>query len=83
MKRGIVGMVGIFVMLTGCLLDPDYCRMPNLFHPGHISEQRERMKQFDPYSRSDIGPSIAGERPHGTDRETPIPEHLEEYQPQR
>lgn len=71
------------VAFSGCLCDPDYCRMPDFFHPGHISEQQERMKQFDPYSRSDIGPRIGGERPQGADRETPVPKQLYEYQPRR
>lgn len=67
----------------GCLCDPDYCRMPNLLHPGHISEQQDRMKQFDPFARSDIGPKIEGDRPHGADRATDTPKHLDEYKTRR
>lgn len=83
MKYVAIGIIGSLVIFSGCLCDPDYCEMPNLFHPGHISKQQERMKRFDPYSRSDIGPKISGDRPQGADRETPIPEQFKEYQPRR
>jgi hypothetical protein len=66
---------------TGCLCDPEYCAMPNLFHPGHINEQRDRMKRFDPFSRTDIAPVIEGDRPNGSQQQTPLPQHFRQYPP--
>jgi hypothetical protein len=67
--------------ITGCLCDPENCGMPNLFHPGHISAQRDRMKRFDPFSRTDIGPTIEGDRPCGSQQQTPLPQHFKQYPP--
>ena len=39
--------------------------MPDLFHPGHLDEQKSRMEQFDPFARTDKGPAIRGDRPNG------------------
>ena len=60
----------------GCLFDPEYCRYPDLFHPGHIDNQRERAEQFDPFSRSDVGPKIVGDRPSGALDATPANQKL-------
>ncbi|MDR2440491.1 MAG: hypothetical protein LBE12_14110 [Planctomycetaceae bacterium] len=74
-------LIGLLTCFSGCLCDPEYCAMPNLFHPGHINEQRDRMKQFDPFIRTDIGPKIDGDRPHGSQQETPLPQHFNQYPP--
>ena len=66
-----------YTVLSGCA--SDNIGMPNLFHPGHISEQQDRMKRFDPFARSDIGPRIEGDRPNGSQNQTPTPQHLNEY----
>ncbi len=70
----------VFLFSTGCLCDPEYCRMPDILHPGHISVQQERMKRFNPFTRSDIGHKIDGDRPQGSDQETPVEKKLDEYQ---
>lgn len=77
-------LAGVFTLslFSGCLCDPDYCRYPNLLHPGHISEQTDRMKRFDPYTSQTAGPKIEGDRPHGADKETPLPQFYEEYKSQ-
>jgi hypothetical protein len=64
-------LIILLPFFMGCLCDPENCRYPDLFHPGHISEQQERMKRFDPFTRSDIGPKIAGDRPSGALDQTP------------
>ncbi|GHT10071.1 hypothetical protein FACS1894170_01630 [Planctomycetales bacterium] len=51
---------------TGCICDRENFRLPDILHPGHISEQQARMEQFDPFTRSDIGPKIDGDRPSGS-----------------
>ncbi|MDR0869814.1 MAG: hypothetical protein LBN39_03395 [Planctomycetaceae bacterium] len=66
------------IMLTGCLCDPEYCRMPDLLHPGHISKQQEQMRQFDPFTRSDIAPAINGDRPNGCLQTKPAAQQLGE-----
>ena len=59
------------LLLGGCLCDHDNIRYPNLFQPGYLSEQQEHANVFDPFSRSDIGPKIAGDRPSGALDPTP------------
>jgi hypothetical protein len=63
----------------GCLCDTEHCAMPDLFHPGYIDEQRDRMKRFDPFARTDIAPKIDGDRPSGCQRQTPILQHMDKY----
>jgi hypothetical protein len=53
------------LFFAGCLSDPQYCRYPNLFQPGYLSEQEAWAKQFDPFSSSEMGPRIVGDRPSG------------------
>ena len=60
--------------LGGCVYDPERCRYPNLFHPGHIDEQQGWARSFDPYSRSEVGPKIVGDRPGGALDQTPNPQ---------
>ncbi|MDR3182827.1 MAG: hypothetical protein LBT89_07920 [Planctomycetaceae bacterium] len=58
----------VFVLIllsAGCICDRERFGLPDLLHPGHISEQQERMERFDPFTRSDIGPKIQGDRPNG------------------
>jgi hypothetical protein len=73
--------ISIFLLtcFTGCLCNPEYCRMPDLFHPGYIDEQQDRMKQFDPFVRIDSGPKIEGDRPGGSQQQTPLPQHFDQY----
>lgn len=73
----IVAALFLATACIGCVCDS--VGMPDLFHPGHISEQQERMKRFDPFSRSDIGPKIEGDRPSGSLNQTPTEQHLNEY----
>jgi hypothetical protein len=82
MFRSVLFFFVLSVLLlgfAGCLCDPEYCAMPNLFHPGHIDEQRDRMKRFDPFARTDIGHVIEGDRPNGSQQPTPLPQHLNQY----
>ncbi|HBT76790.1 MAG TPA: hypothetical protein DEB39_07655 [Planctomycetaceae bacterium] len=39
--------------------------LPNLFHPGHIDDQRAKMRQFDPFTSTGPGPDIPTDRPEG------------------
>jgi hypothetical protein len=55
----------------GCLCDPQYCRYPDLFYPGYDSEQQEWARKFDPFTSSDMGPSIVRDRPSGALDPTP------------
>jgi hypothetical protein len=71
MYRPILLFVPLF-FFGGCLCDPQNCRYPDLFQPGHISEQRARAKQFDPFTSSDMGPKIVGDRPGGALDPTPV-----------
>lgn len=65
------------------MTDPERFRMPDLLHPGHISEQQDKMRVFDPFTRSDIGPRIEGDRPHGSGKATPVPKQLWEGEQRR
>ena len=51
--------------------DPEKFRYPDLLHPGHISKQQEFATVFDPFTRSDMGPKIVGDRPSGALDATP------------
>lgn len=62
------------------MCDAEHCRYPDLFHPGNLSEQQERAKQFDPFSRSEAGPKIVGERPGGALDPTPASQQKSESQ---
>ncbi|MDR0326968.1 MAG: hypothetical protein LBI05_01590 [Planctomycetaceae bacterium] len=53
------------LFMGGCLSDPQYCRYPDLLHPGHISEQQQWAEKFDPFASPEMGPKIAGDRPSG------------------
>jgi len=64
MYRSILFILPL-LFLGGCLTDPQYCRYPDLFHPGYVSEQQNRAWRFDPFTCPDMGPKIAGDRPHG------------------
>ena len=70
MYRHVLLFLPLF-LLGGCMCDPENCRYPDLFHPGLITDQQERTKRFDPYTRSDIGPKIVGDRPSGALDQTP------------
>ena len=70
MVRCILPILPLF-FLGGCLCDPEYCRYPNLFQPGHISDQQHRASQFDPFTSSEMGPKIVGDRPSGALDPTP------------
>ena len=70
MYRHILLFLPLF-FLGGCSGDPKQCRYPDLFHPGYISEQQENANLFDPFTRSDIGPKIVGDRPSGALDPTP------------
>ena len=59
------------LLLGGCLCDPQYCRIPNPFQPGHITEQQKHAYKFDPFSSQEIGPKIVGDRPSGALEPTP------------
>ena len=60
----------------GCLCDPQNCRYPDLFQPGHISEQQYRTTQFDPFTSPEMGPTIVGDRPSGALDPTPLSQRL-------
>ena len=70
MDRHILLIMPLF-FLGGCLYDPEHCRYPNLFQPGHISKQQHWANQFDPFTSSEMGPKIEGDRPSGVLDPTP------------
>jgi hypothetical protein len=67
------------LFLGGCLCNSENCRYPDLFQPGHISEQQKRTERFDPFTRSDIGPKIVGDRPNGALDPTPADQRHSTY----
>ncbi len=67
-------------MLAGCICDEDRFGRPNLFHPGHISEQRARMERFDPYPQVGFGPTVEGDRPRGAEIPRPPIEKVAGYE---
>ncbi len=73
----------VLAFSAGCVADQDKFGTPNLLHPGHISEQQAKMRRFDPFTRSDIGPSIPGDRPSGSTAPTPSSQHIQEYKESR
>jgi hypothetical protein len=70
MYRYVILFIPILFIL-GCLCDPQYCRYPNLFQPGHISEQKDWARKYDPFTDPDMGPKIVGDRPSGALDPTP------------
>ena len=61
-------LVLLFVPLfCGCIWDEQHFGRPNLFHPGHIDEQRAKMERFDPFPQVGMGPPIEGGRFPGAD----------------
>jgi hypothetical protein len=78
-KFSILIFAAAVLFFSGCLCDPEHCGYPDLFHPGHITEQQEKMKRFDPFTRDTMGPKISGDRPQGSETETPLPQHFEQY----
>lgn len=64
----IVNALVKMLLLVPLLVAPAGCAsigLPNLFHPGHIDDQRARMAQYDPYTNVGPGPNIDGDRPEG------------------
>jgi len=78
-RISVLLFAAVLLACSGCLCDPEHCGYPNLFHPGHITEQQERVKRFDPFTKDSIGPKVSGDRPRGSDTETPMPQHFEQY----
>ena len=70
MDRRILLLLSLF-FAGGCLSDPQNCRYPDLFQPGYLNEQQAWAKQFDPFTSSDTGPKIVGDRPSGALDPTP------------
>jgi len=66
------------LVLGGCLGNSQNCRYPNLFQPGHITEQQKHAHKFDPFTRQDIGPKIVGDRPSGALDPTPAFQRYQE-----
>ena len=64
-------LFSLLLFSGGCLSDPEKTRLPDMFHPGHISEQQRYANRFDPFTRSDMGPKIEGDRPSGALDATP------------
>jgi len=48
---------------TGCHLNPERWRTPNILHPGHINEQRHNMNISDPLPAAGVGMKNNGIRP--------------------
>lgn len=67
------------MIYAGCACDNSKFGTPNLTEPGYISIQQTHMNQFEPFCRSDIGPRIPGDRPHGALSQTPREQHLKRY----
>jgi len=63
----------LFLLLCvgGCSCDPALCRYPNLFQPGYRHEQQDWATRFDPFTSSEMGPKIVGDRPSGALDPTP------------
>ena len=65
----------LLLFVGGCLFDPQHCRYPDLFQPGFLHEQQHRARQFDPFTSTDMGPKIVGDRPSGA--LDPTPRHVQ------
>jgi hypothetical protein len=60
------GLVLLAPLLTGCgWMNAPTFRTPSLLHPGPAAYQQRSAVQFDPYPSKDLGPEVAGFRPHG------------------
>ena len=70
MLRSVL-LISLLFLVGGCLCDPQYCRYPNLTQPGYLDEQQDWARRFDPFTSSDMGPSIVGDRPSGALDATP------------
>jgi hypothetical protein len=57
----------LFVACTGCCLNQERWRIPNILHPGHIDEQRYNMSISDPLPATGAGMKNSGIRPRDAD----------------
>ena len=76
MYRYILLLLSLF-FCGGCLSDPQKFRYPDLLHPGHIAEQKDWAKQFNPFASPEMGPKIVGDRPSGALDATPAAQRYE------
>lgn len=61
----------ISLLFAGCITDPQYCKYPDLFQPGYHDEQDYWAQRFDPFTSTEMGPKIVGDRPSGALDATP------------
>jgi len=52
---------------SGCCLDQERWRVPNILHPGHIDQQRYNMSISDPLPASGVGMNKSGIRSRDAD----------------
>jgi len=57
----------ILLSSTGCQLDPQRWRTPNVLQPGHIDVQRHNMYISDPLPEAGVGTKNNGIRPRDAD----------------
>jgi len=79
MSRSILFTLFFLSTFCGCIFDEQQYGRPNLFHPGHIDEQRARMERFDPFPQVGMGPTVDGGRFYGADVPRQPAERLLKY----
>ena len=57
----------ILLTFTGCCLDQERWRTPNILHPGDINLQRHNMNISDPLPAAGVGMKNSGIRPRDAD----------------
>ena len=76
-------MIFLLFFVSGCLGGPQQCRYPDLFQPGYHHEQLDWAARFDPFTSSEIGPKIVGDRPSGALDATPSEQRRAQRNPAR
>jgi len=61
----------ILLFFAGCVTDPQFCKYPDPFLPGYLDEQQAWAQRFDPFTSTEMGPKIVGDRPSGALDATP------------
>lgn len=63
-----IALIFAVFMNTGCCLDQERWRTPNILHPGNIDEQRYNMRVSDPFPAPGVGMKNNGIRPRDADK---------------
>lgn len=60
---GTIFSLTVLLTCSGCCLDPERWRTPNILHPGNIELQRQNMNISDPLPADGVGMKNSGIRP--------------------